>query len=45
MSGQGGQIEQYEEVHGRGVIAHGIDGDIHAGRPDWIAELAPHSQK
>ncbi len=39
------KIEQYEEVHGRGVIAHGMDGDIHAGRPDWIAEVAPHSEK
>jgi Cd2+/Zn2+-exporting ATPase len=34
-------IEQYEEVHGRGVIAHAVDGDIHAGRPDWISEIAP----
>lgn len=35
------EIVDYEEIHGRGVRAKLADGEIHAGRPDWIAELAP----
>jgi heavy metal translocating P-type ATPase len=40
------QLERYEEVHGRGVIAHGSSGgggggDIYIGRPDWLVSLNP----
>ena len=35
------EIEKYEEVHGRGVIAHSEDGDIHIGRSTWLEELNP----
>ncbi|MCH2133077.1 MAG: cation-translocating P-type ATPase [Phycisphaerales bacterium] len=34
-------IERYEELHGRGVVAHASDGDVHVGRQAWIAELNP----
>lgn len=38
------QIDQYEEIHGRGVVARGSaasGGDIHAGRSDWLISLNP----
>jgi heavy metal translocating P-type ATPase len=35
------QIDKYEEVHGRGVVAHSSAGDIHAGRSDWLVTLNP----
>jgi P-type E1-E2 ATPase len=28
-------------VHGRGVVAHAPDGDLHAGRSDWLIGLNP----
>lgn len=34
-------IEKYEEAHGRGVIAHAPQGDVHAGRSDWLISLNP----
>jgi Cd2+/Zn2+-exporting ATPase len=34
-------IGQFEELHGRGVLAHASDGDIHAGRADWIISVMP----
>ncbi|MEE2907312.1 MAG: cation-translocating P-type ATPase [Planctomycetota bacterium] len=34
-------IESYEELHGRGVVAHASDGDVHVGRGAWIGELNP----
>ncbi len=34
-------IESYEELHGRGVVAHASDGDVHVGRSAWISELNP----
>ena len=34
-------IEKYEELHGRGVVAHAADGDVHVGRWAWICELNP----
>ena len=34
-------INKYEEVHGRGVVAHTSAGDIHAGRSDWLVSLNP----
>jgi len=33
------EIGKYEEMHGRGVIAHASGGDIHAGRAEWIGQL------
>lgn len=38
------EIEKYEEVHGRGVVAHAPAGDIHAGRSDWLVSLQPEIQ-
>jgi P-type E1-E2 ATPase len=35
------EIGKYEEMHGRGVIAHAASGDIHAGRAEWIVGLNP----
>ncbi|UCD76398.1 MAG: cation-translocating P-type ATPase [Phycisphaerales bacterium] len=35
------QIEGYEEIHGRGVRAVTGNGDILAGRADWLLELNP----
>ncbi len=35
------EIGKYEEMHGRGVVAHAADGDIHAGRAEWIAQMNP----
>ncbi|MCI0631018.1 MAG: cation-translocating P-type ATPase [Phycisphaerales bacterium] len=35
------QIEKYEEVHGRGVVAHAPGGEIYAGRSDWLVSLDP----
>ncbi len=32
-------VDKYEEVHGRGVIAHTGDADIYAGRGAWLTEL------
>ncbi|MGY8753856.1 MAG: heavy metal translocating P-type ATPase, partial [Phycisphaerales bacterium] len=34
-----GSVEKYEEVHGRGVIAHIGGGDIYAGRGAWLESL------
>ncbi len=34
-------LEKYEEVHGRGVVAHSAKGDIHVGRSDWLLSLNP----
>jgi len=34
-------LSGYQEVHGRGVIAHTPTGEIHAGRPDWLISLKP----
>jgi heavy metal translocating P-type ATPase len=36
------RIENYEEVHGRGVIAHAPGGDIYVGRANWLLEVNPH---
>jgi Cd2+/Zn2+-exporting ATPase len=32
-------VEKYEEVHGRGVIAHTANGNIYAGRGAWLESL------
>jgi heavy metal translocating P-type ATPase len=32
-------VDGFEEIRGRGVISKGGDGDIHAGRADWLLEL------
>ncbi len=37
-------IQKYEEVHGRGVVAHAPEGDIHAGRADWLLSMNPSIQ-
>ncbi len=34
-----GEVAKYEEVHGRGVIAHAKDAEIYAGRGAWLVEL------
>ena len=34
-------ITAFEEQHGRGVIARSAEGDIHAGRGEWLIELNP----
>ncbi len=34
-------ISDYEEIHGRGVIARREDGVIRAGRGAWLREIAP----
>lgn len=34
-----GEVDKYEEVHGRGVIAHAQDAEIYAGRGAWLIEL------
>ena len=34
-------LENYEEVHGRGVLATVGNTKIHAGRADWLVELNP----
>ena len=34
-------IDSYEEIHGRGVIARTSDGDICAGRSEWLMEMNP----
>lgn len=36
-----GEIDRYEEVHGRGVVAYTSDAEIHVGRGDWLAEVNP----
>jgi len=38
-------IERYEELHGRGVVAHAPEGDIHVGRASWLKELNPSIAK
>ncbi len=35
------EVERFEEIQGRGVIAEGPDGEIHVGRADWLIELRP----
>ena len=35
-------IEDYEEIHGRGVSARRPDGVIRAGRGAWLKELSPN---
>ena len=32
-------VSEFEEVHGRGVIAHTSDADVYAGRGAWLLEL------
>lgn len=39
------KISQYEEVHGRGVKAKCDEGEILAGRSDWLVELKPAIQQ
>lgn len=34
-------IQQYEEIHGRGVKAQSDKGQVLAGRADWLIELNP----
>jgi P-type E1-E2 ATPase len=34
-------IRDYQEVHGRGVLARSPGGAIHAGRADWLVEINP----
>ncbi|MBT4768024.1 MAG: cation-translocating P-type ATPase [Phycisphaerae bacterium] len=34
-------MDRYEELHGRGVLAHASSGDIHAGRAAWLLEINP----
>lgn len=34
-------MDRYEELHGRGVLAHSSTGDIHAGRAAWLLEINP----
>ncbi|MDG2477722.1 MAG: cation-translocating P-type ATPase [Phycisphaerales bacterium] len=34
-------MDRYEELHGRGVLAHASTGDIHAGRAAWLLEINP----
>ena len=29
-------VDGFEEIRGRGVISKGGDGEIHAGRADWL---------
>jgi len=36
-----GQVQGFQEIRGRGVIAQGDNGEIHVGRADWIVELNP----
>ena len=35
------ELDRYEEFHGRGVVAHASDGDIHVGRAAWLIEIDP----
>lgn len=35
------RIERYEEVHGRGVIAHAATGPLYIGRSSWLLEMNP----
>ncbi|MHC4416761.1 MAG: heavy metal translocating P-type ATPase, partial [Planctomycetota bacterium] len=35
------QVDDFEEMRGRGVISNGGDGKIHAGRADWLLEVNP----
>jgi heavy metal translocating P-type ATPase len=35
------ELDRYEELHGRGVVAHAGDGDIHVGRAAWLLEIDP----
>ena len=37
-------IESYTEIHGRGVKAKTADGEILAGRADWLIEVNPEIQ-
>ncbi|MCH2148788.1 MAG: heavy metal translocating P-type ATPase, partial [Phycisphaerales bacterium] len=34
-------IDSFEEQHGRGVVAQTADGDVRAGRGEWLVELNP----
>src|SRR5690606_14034326 len=34
-------IDRYEEIHGRGVVAHTAQGPIYAGRASWLVEMNP----
>jgi heavy metal translocating P-type ATPase len=36
-----GPVQHFEEIRGRGVISRGGDGEIHAGRADWLGEINP----
>ncbi|MHC4948525.1 MAG: heavy metal translocating P-type ATPase [Planctomycetota bacterium] len=37
------EVDHYEEIHGRGVIARTGTDEIHVGRPDWICEIRPEA--
>jgi Cd2+/Zn2+-exporting ATPase len=34
-------VDQFEEIRGRGVISRNGNGEIHAGRADWLVEVNP----
>jgi heavy metal translocating P-type ATPase len=34
-------IDRYEELHGRGVVAHASDGEIYVGRASWLLDVNP----
>ena len=34
-------VDGFEEIRSRGVVSKGGDGEIHAGRADWLLELNP----
>ncbi len=38
-------IEGYTEVHGRGVVADGPGGRLHAGRAAWLVEINPAARE
>lgn len=38
-------IEGYTEVHGRGVMADGPGGRLHAGRAAWLVEINPDARE
>ncbi|MHC4810670.1 MAG: heavy metal translocating P-type ATPase [Planctomycetota bacterium] len=38
-------IEGYTEVHGRGVMADGPGGRLHAGRAAWLVEINPAARE
>ncbi len=38
-------IQGYTEVHGRGVVADGPGGRLHAGRAAWLVEINPSARE